>query len=74
MFETDYTIGPACATLYATTGDSTDYTQGSGGATYSYTYELRDTGEYGFTLPADQIQPTCEETWLGVLSMLENAK
>ncbi|KAF2193109.1 carboxypeptidase B precursor [Zopfia rhizophila CBS 207.26] len=70
---TRYTIGPACSTLYATTGDSTDYTDVVGNVTYSYTYELRDQGNYGFTLPANQIQPTVRETWAGVVSMLQNA-
>ncbi|KAF2016953.1 hypothetical protein BU24DRAFT_387829 [Aaosphaeria arxii CBS 175.79] len=69
---TAYTIGPACSTLYATTGDSTDYTDAVGNATYSYTYELRDRGTYGFSLPASQIQPTVVETWAGVLSMLKD--
>lgn len=68
---TRYTIGPACSTLYATTGDSTDYTDVPGNATYSYTYELRDTGSYGFTLPANQITPTVTETWAGVVNMLK---
>ena len=31
-----------------------------------YTLELRDEGEYGFLLPANQIQPTVEETWAGI--------
>jgi len=70
---TSYTIGPACSTLYATTGDSTDYTDAVTEATYSYTYELRDTGRYGFTLPAAQIQPTVRETWEGVVSMVADA-
>ncbi|KAF2794557.1 hypothetical protein K505DRAFT_241876 [Melanomma pulvis-pyrius CBS 109.77] len=71
---TSYTIGPACSTLYATTGDSTDYTDVPGNATYSYTYELRDTGNNGFTLPASQIKPTVVETWAGVVSMLRAAE
>ncbi|KAF1935960.1 carboxypeptidase-like protein A1 precursor [Clathrospora elynae] len=70
---TAYTIGPSCSTLYATTGSSTDYTDVQGNATYSYTYELRDTGSYGFTLPANQIKPTVVETWAGVVSMLKDA-
>ncbi|KAF2005168.1 hypothetical protein P154DRAFT_353920 [Amniculicola lignicola CBS 123094] len=73
VYGTTYTIGPACATLYATTGDSTDYTDVPGNSTYSYTYEVRDTGRYGFTLPANQIQPTVRETWEGVVSMLKAA-
>uniref|UniRef100_A0A3Q2QPB9 Carboxypeptidase B n=1 Tax=Fundulus heteroclitus TaxID=8078 RepID=A0A3Q2QPB9_FUNHE len=36
------------------------------GIKYSYTFELRDTGYYGFLLPESQIKPTCEETMLAV--------
>ena len=36
------------------------------GAKYSYTLEMRDTGRYGFELPANQIQPTGEETYAGM--------
>jgi len=32
------------------------------GVTLSWVLELRDTGAYGFLLPADQIIPTAEET------------
>ncbi|KAH8708642.1 hypothetical protein GQ44DRAFT_752695 [Phaeosphaeriaceae sp. PMI808] len=70
---TRYTIGPSCSTLYATTGSSVDYIDVTGNATFSYTYELRDTGTFGFTLPANQIQPTVRETWAGVVSMLKDA-
>ncbi|KAH9875119.1 hypothetical protein J1614_004608 [Plenodomus biglobosus] len=70
---TRYTVGPSCSTLYATTGSSTDYTDVVGNATYSYTYELRDTGTFGFALPANQIQPTVRETWAGVASMFRDA-
>ncbi|EFQ96343.1 hypothetical protein CFE70_003566 [Pyrenophora teres f. teres 0-1] len=70
---TPYTIGPSCSTLYATTGSSTDYTDVQGNATYSYTYELRDKGTFGFVLPANQIRPTVLETWAGVVSMLKDA-
>lgn len=70
---TAYTYGPSCSTLYATTGSSTDYTDVTGNATYSYTYELRDKGTNGFTLPAAQIKPTVVETWAGVVSMLKSA-
>ncbi|KAF2847695.1 carboxypeptidase-like protein A1 precursor [Plenodomus tracheiphilus IPT5] len=70
---TTYTVGPSCSTLYATTGSSTDYTDVVGNSTYSYTYELRDTGTYGFVLPANQIQPTVRETWAGVASMFKDA-
>lgn len=32
------------------------------GIKYSFTFELRDTGRYGFALPESQIRATCEET------------
>lgn len=70
---TSYTIGRSCSTLYATTGSSVDYVDATGNATYSYTYELRDRGTYGFVLPANQITPTAVETWAGVLVMLQRA-
>ncbi|RYP51654.1 hypothetical protein DL768_003052 [Monosporascus sp. mg162] len=68
---TSYTVGNSCRHLYATTGSGPDYVYGVGGAAYSYTIELRDKGNYGFTLPASQIQPTVRETWAGVVAMLQ---
>jgi hypothetical protein len=38
------------------------------GIKYSQALELRDTGEFGFILPADQIIPTGEETLMGLLA------
>lgn len=70
---TAYTFGPSCSTLYKTTGSSTDYTDVTGAATYSYTYELPDRGTYGFVLPASRIEPTVKETWAGIVSMLNDA-
>ena len=40
-----------------------DWTLGELGIPYSYAMELRDTGEFGFLLPEDQIIPTGEEVW-----------
>ncbi|KAL0204299.1 hypothetical protein M9458_002317, partial [Cirrhinus mrigala] len=37
---------------------------------YSFTFELRDEGQYGFLLPEDQIQPTCEEAYQGAMSII----
>jgi hypothetical protein len=41
------------------------------GSQWSFAMELRDTGEYGFVLPAEQIRPNCEEIWEGMQVMLE---
>lgn len=62
---TEYTIGTSTNTLYVASGGSDDYAKGVAGIAYSYTVELRDTGAFGFTLPAALIIPTAEETWEG---------
>lgn len=44
-------------------GSSTDWVKGVAGVDFAMAMELRDTGSYGFLLPADQIIPTAEEVW-----------
>ncbi len=46
--------------LYLASGTSPDWAWDEAGA-YSFTYELRDTGQFGFVLPPDQIVPSGEE-------------
>ncbi|MEE2972449.1 MAG: M14 family zinc carboxypeptidase, partial [Planctomycetota bacterium] len=46
--------------LYLASGTSPDWGWDEAGA-YSFTYELRDTGQFGFILPPDQIVPSGEE-------------
>jgi hypothetical protein len=36
-----------------------------GGADFSYTIELRDTGALGFVLPPELILPSVKEQWEG---------
>jgi hypothetical protein len=45
-----------------------------GGADFSYTIELRDTGDAGFVLPPEQIRPSVVEQWEGqkvLISLLD---
>lgn len=67
---TNYTAGPGCETLYPTNGASYDYAYDVNGAEWSSLIELRDTGDYGFILPPEQILPNCEEIWAGMQVML----
>ncbi|XP_042856915.1 carboxypeptidase B-like [Penaeus japonicus] len=60
---TRYDIGSSTNVLYAAAGGSDDWAKGGAGVKYAYTVELRDTGNYGFVLPPDQIIPTGEETF-----------
>ncbi|CAH2246914.1 carboxypeptidase B-like [Pelobates cultripes] len=70
LYGTQYTYGQTASTLYRTSGSSSDwaYTQG---VKYSFTFELRDEGKYGFLLPEAQIEPTCKETTRAVKYMVK---
>ena len=51
------------AQLYVASGGADDWMFDKGGMEMSFCYELRDTGRFGFTLPADQIKATGNEVW-----------
>lgn len=51
--------------LDLSSGGSDDWAYDTG-IKYSFTFELRDTGKYGFILPESEIVETCEETMLAV--------
>ncbi|ROL51620.1 Structural maintenance of chromosomes protein 1B [Anabarilius grahami] len=65
LYNTRYQVGSICKIIYPASGGSIDWTYNVG-IKYSFAFELRDTGFYGFLLPANQIIPTAEETWLGL--------
>jgi len=58
-----YEFGRIEQIIYPASGSSADYAYDSAGVIYSYGVELRDTGTYGFLLPANQIRPQGEEIW-----------
>nr|XP_060632370.1 carboxypeptidase A1 [Anolis sagrei ordinatus] len=70
---TKYRYGSIITTIYQASGGTIDWTYEQG-IKYSYTFELRDTGRYGFLLPASQIIPTAEETWLGLMVIMEHTR
>lgn len=55
-----YRVGPGAVVLYPVAGASDDWGY-SIGIKYSNTIELRDTGRYGFVLPARYIINTAKE-------------
>ncbi|KAI1100361.1 hypothetical protein F4804DRAFT_47574 [Jackrogersella minutella] len=67
---TTFTFGPSGAVLYPTVGAAPDHVYSIGGAEFSYTIELRDTGTFGFVIPPDQIRPSAEEQWEGQKALL----
>ncbi|KAM9216320.1 LOW QUALITY PROTEIN: carboxypeptidase A4-like [Dugong dugon] len=54
-------------------GSSIDWAYNNG-IKYAFTFELRDTGRYGFLLPANQIISTAEETWLSLKIIMEHVR
>ena len=63
-----------CVSADATSGVSMDWVRGVFDTPYTFTWELRDTGRYGFLLPANQIIDTAEETLNSVVVILQHAK
>jgi len=51
------------ADLYPASGAADDWYKGVLGSRFAFTVELRDTGNYGFLLPPEQIIPSGEEMW-----------
>lgn len=72
VYGTEYKAGDTAEILYPAAGGSHDFAKGVAGIKYSYCYELRDKGRFGFLLPANQIMPSCKETFEGVKSMAED--
>ncbi|KAL2729447.1 zinc carboxypeptidase-like [Vespula squamosa] len=72
-YGTSYRTGNVAETIYIATGSSVDWIKGKLLKSISYTYELRDTGRYGFLLPANQIIPTGEETMDSLIALFKEA-
>ncbi|XP_054476768.1 carboxypeptidase A1-like [Anoplopoma fimbria] len=71
LYGTSYRFGSIIRTIYQASGGTIDWTYNQG-IKYSYTFELRDTGRYGFILPANQIIPTAKETWLALMAIMDH--
>ncbi|XP_077344380.1 mast cell carboxypeptidase A-like [Lithobates pipiens] len=65
LYNTSYKYGPIATTIYPAFGASLDWIYDEG-IKYSFVFELRDDGHYGFLLPEHEIEPTCRETMLAV--------
>ncbi|XP_063700285.1 zinc carboxypeptidase-like [Culicoides brevitarsis] len=74
MYGTKYTAGNAQTVLYTTSGGSRDWAKGHHNVPFSFTYEMRDTGYYGFLLPADQIIKNAFEIEHSVFAMMEEGR
>ncbi|CAL8290972.1 unnamed protein product [Lota lota] len=64
-----YRVGTSPDILYPNSGSSRDWARLTG-IPFSFTFELRDNGTFGFRLPENQIQPTCEEAYSGAMHIV----
>jgi len=71
-YGTKYKIGATAELLYAAAGGSFDWAKGVAGVKYSYAFELRDEGRFGFLLPPSNIIPSGKETFEALKSMSED--
>ncbi|KAL2094043.1 hypothetical protein ACEWY4_011355 [Coilia grayii] len=69
LYGTRYKVGSICKIIYPASGGSIDWSYNLG-IKHSFAFELRDTGRYGFMLPANQIIPTASETWLALKHLM----
>ncbi|XP_035901543.1 zinc carboxypeptidase-like [Anopheles stephensi] len=69
-----YQVGNIAEIIYVASGSSLDWVKGTLQTPLTFAYELRDTGEYGFLLPPEQIIPTAEETLDSIIVILEEGK
>jgi len=60
--------------LYLASGSIEDWQLTTAKIPLAYTIELRDTGTYGFQLPANQIRPTGEEVWAALIYVVDFIK
>ncbi|KAI2081902.1 hypothetical protein LOZ36_006102 [Ophidiomyces ophidiicola] len=61
-----FKTGPICSTIYQANGNSVDWAADVAKIEMAFAAELRDTGRFGFVLPANQIVAAGQETWAGV--------
>ncbi|KAM9388906.1 carboxypeptidase A1-like [Phaethornis superciliosus] len=69
VYGTKYTYGNVADTIYLADGTTIDWAY-LNGVKYSFTFELRDKGHYGFLLPNTQIIPTATETWPALVDIM----
>ncbi len=70
-YGTSFNAGPTYSTIHPASGMSIDWTYAERGI-MSMSLELRDTGFYGFDLPADQIVPSNEELIVALLHVADS--
>jgi carboxypeptidase A1 len=72
LYGTTFAYGPICEIIYKASGSSVDWAYANAKVVYSMAVELRDKGNHGFLLPPEEIIPSGEETFHGLLAMIKS--
>ena len=67
-FNTNWDRGNSCATIYPASGITMDYSKAQAGIKYTATPELRGNS---FVAAPDQIEPSFQEVWNGVVTAID---
>ncbi|XP_045502738.1 zinc carboxypeptidase-like [Colias croceus] len=73
-YDTQYRVGTSKQVFDGATGVLADWVKFRFNPPVVATYALRDTGAWGYTLPVDQVLPSCEETFDSVMAIIREAK
>ncbi|XP_072929537.1 uncharacterized protein [Epargyreus clarus] len=73
-YGTQYIVGNSKQVHDGATGNIADWVKHRFNPPVVATYQLRDTGTWGFTLPVTQVLPSCEETYDSILAIIREAK
>ncbi|CAG4957138.1 unnamed protein product [Colias eurytheme] len=73
-YDTQYRVGTSKQVFDGATGVLADWAKFRFNPPVVATYALRDTGAWGYTLPVDQVLPSCEETFDSVMAIIREAK
>ncbi|XP_011496108.1 PREDICTED: zinc carboxypeptidase-like [Ceratosolen solmsi marchali] len=73
-YGTKFIVGNFAEAFTVLPGSSMDWMKGELKVQLSYSYLLRDTGEYGYLMPPEQIIPNCQETMDSLLVLFDEMK
>ncbi|XP_049878181.1 zinc carboxypeptidase-like [Pectinophora gossypiella] len=73
-YGTQYIVGSSRNVHDGATGTLADWVKHRFNPTLVATYQLRDLGLWGYTLPVVQVQPSCEETFDSLMALLREAR
>ncbi|CAH2094779.1 unnamed protein product [Euphydryas editha] len=73
-YNTQYLVGNSLEVHDGATGSIADWVKHRFNSPLVATYLLRDTGTWGYTLPVNQVLPSCEETFDSVMALVREAK